>query len=148
MEILVVAPHGSVDVAALGTLPEGARLTAVSWQGEGESSGVEVVGVPPRTGPMASLRARLLRIAAANLILRSLLRLSGFDEGRWFWTAAAKTAAAAQAAQAADVIIAADRDAVYTAWRWGHAARRAGRATAAVHGYPAGRAAIAAAGER
>jgi len=145
MDILVVAPHGNLDPSALGELTGAARLTAVCWDSQAPTTTtMTVLAVPARNGVAARLRERFLSSPASrNPIARSALRLTSFDEGRWFWLAASHADAVSASARTARVIVAADRDAVYAAWRWAREARRAGHDVAAVYGYPAARAAIA-----
>ncbi|MFD1492962.1 hypothetical protein ACFSAT_09575 [Microbacterium wangchenii] len=73
---------------------------------------------------------------------RILIRLTPLDAGATFWRATRSTPAARGAIRTADVLVAAERDAGYAAWRWARAARRAGRDLPTVYGYPAARAAV------
>lgn len=143
MEVVVIAPHGRVDLTALGDVPDRAHVSVVCWEGAAaDVVGLEVVGVPAPRGIAAFVRSRLERFAALHVVLRSLFRLSGFDEGRWFWRAASAAPQAAAAIAQSRIVIAADRDAVYTAWHWGRRIKASGRPIASVYGYTAGRAAL------
>lgn len=146
--ILIVAPSGGLDVASLGPLPTDAVLTVVSWEAAARAqSGVgTVIAVPPRRGRLAALRMRLR--APQGLIMRSLVRLSPFDEGVWFWSSASRDAAARSAVRTADLIVALNRDAVYAASRWQRRLRAKGVAVPAVLGYPAARLELAKVGGR
>lgn len=148
MEVLIVAPHRSIFTDSLGELADGTRVTAVGWGPDRVAEGVHFISVPKRRGILAGVRARVLRIAKQHTILQGLVRLSGFDEGVWFYRAVKRVPEASAAVQHADVIISSERDAIYTVWRWGRQRRRSGSPAAAVHGYPAGRAAIEQSRER
>jgi hypothetical protein len=132
MNIIVISPSGALDRAALGELPPDATVRLVTWAAHADD---DAVAVPARRSP---LRARVLTVAAKNVLGRSALRLSPWDEGAWFWRAARRDPGVVAAAQRADVIVAPERDAIRTAWEL---ARR-NTTAAAVFGYPAARAAI------
>lgn len=142
MEILIIAPNSALHVELLGRLDDGVHVAAVGWAKKEGIEGVRYITVPPPRGLTARLRSAILPLAMKNVITRSLLRLSGFDEGVWFFKAAQRVPDATAAARAAQVIISSERDAIYTAWRWGQERQRSSSPAAAVHGYPAGRAAI------
>ena len=138
-----MAPAGGLDVESLGDLPPGTTLAVVSWApaSRAQGAGENVIAVPPRRGVLAALRRRILSVPSGAV--RALVRLTPLDEGVWFWSAASRVAAADCAAAHADVIVALDRDAIYSAFRWQRGKRAMGRRVVSVLGYPAARIEIA-----
>jgi len=136
MHIVVLAPGAGYDQSSLGSLPETARVTVVAW--EGKRPDVDTVSLH-RPGGLA---ARVSKAAAKTMPGRVLVRLTPLDPGATFFRATRASAAAREAIRSADVLVAAERDAAYAAWRWAKAAARAEATLSAVYGYPAGRAAV------
>lgn len=126
MRITVLAPGGSADAVSLE-----------------EFGDVAVVGLEGAevTLPVRAPNARSQRIAAAlsrTFPTRALLRVLPWEPSTWFARAIAADPRARAALTEADVVVAADPDAVYAAWR---IARPSARVRSVVFGFPAARAA-------
>lgn len=139
MNIVVVAPHGVLDLSGLGPLPDTAEVCVVGWA-DAARTDAPTVAVERPDGVQGRARGSVVRRASGSVVGRTLLRLSTWDEGVWFWRAATAAADVRSAVGRADLLVAAERDGVYCAWRWARSARRADRCVAAVLGFPAGRA--------
>ena len=137
MHIVVLAPSAGFDEGSLPGLPDGARVTLIAGEQAVESHAETVV--LPRQGGLA---ARLRALASRSMPGRVLIRLTPLDAGATFWRATRSAPSARATIRTADVLVAAERDAAYAAWRWARAARQAGRDLPTVYGYPAARAAV------
>lgn len=134
MNLVILAPSSGYDPSNLPDLPKDARVTVVGWDGTGEGR----IGLRQSNG--VAKRVRLL--ASRTMPGRVLVRLTPLDSGATFWRATRRSKNARRVIRSADVLVAAERDAGYAAWRWTQAARRAGDELPTVFGYPAARAVI------
>lgn len=113
MKTIVLAPRGMQDA---DSLKAGAEVTVIGWDG----ADVHVEG-PARW----SLAAR--RILGDGFLARIPLRLIGADAGTQFARRVRADAVAWRALSEAELIVAADEDAVLAAWRAGRASPRSAR---------------------
>lgn len=137
MSIVVVAAGPAPIGTAIDQLGGALRAESVSAVVAGvteadiarfDESGVTVIALPALR-PLAI--ERMLRGTALG---RTLLRLTPADRGVRLARLVRKSSTAREALAAANVVVAAERDAVLTVWR---AARRAPASTTAVLGLPA-----------
>ncbi len=135
VEVLVVAPDGVAEIAGLGDLPPGSRVRVASW----ETAGGDIRVDAPSGGTLALWR-RARSIGRKNAVAGLLVRATPLDDGAVFWRHARRSRAVVDAARRADVIVAADRDGILSAWRLG---RLPGVGAASVLGFPAASAAVA-----
>lgn len=138
MTRIVVLSATGVGAAELSSLPADAEVTVVGRSGAVD--GARLVALPPARGFLARLDALALRTAPG----RAVRRLTWLDPGVVFWRASLRTPGARAALEAADLVVATDRDTRYAAWRWARARRRSGRPLVAVSGMLAARGHLAA----
>jgi hypothetical protein len=140
VKVLVLAPHGAVDVAFTEQLASD-EVQVVVWDAvPGEND--RRIPVPAPRGLGASLGRRLWRLCGSNAVGRTIYRLTPFDEGAVFWRALRSHPGIDRAAREADLIVAGERDAVFASWKLARRHRRS-RADTVVSGYPAALAALA-----
>lgn len=94
--------------------------------------------VPVDATELSSLPHKLVNALWRSAAGRTLVRISPFDQSRRFWRAVRRQPRAFDVVRDADVIVAADRDAIWAAW---HLAR-ATRGPAAVYGVTAAKFAL------
>ena len=137
MSLVIVAANSGPLITALSQLDELLRSQKITVIIAGvdepalhllHQAGLEVVALPA-VGVLPGERA-----LAQSTVGRTLLRLSPADRGVRLARSIRRSAAAAASISGAQVIVAADRDAVLATWR---AARRAPQSTTAVVGLPA-----------
>lgn len=118
MNIVLVAPSGGF-ASALARIPVGPddRVVLVTRDAPDADDG-DILVLKPAA---ASLTAAGQRMLGRSVLGRNLLRISPLDAGRRFWAAARKDLRFHQAARAADVLVALERDAILTAWSATHA---------------------------
>jgi len=129
MKIVVLSPSGRNISASVRTLPPDAQISVVTSAAVAHDE-FEIVRLAPPSAPLRAVDAWLLRTPVG----RAMRRLSPVDPGSVFERSTRSSSAAAAALVGADLIVAAERDAVYAAWRW---ARRT--SAQAVVGFPAAR---------
>jgi len=139
MNIVVLAPSGRHSAEVLPGLTAADRVTVVCWQ----SSRAPQAGDEWMKLPQSPRSERLVAVLSRTLVGRMLVRLLPLDSGVRFWRASAATAEVARRISEADMIIAAERDGGFAAWKWLQHAERAGSMPVAVRGYAAARARIA-----
>lgn len=138
MQILVFAPSGRHSPDALPELADADRVTVVCWEtpdAEGRDDRVTL-----RQAPWA---ARLVAALSRSLAGRMLVRVLPLDSGARFWRASVGVPEVRRRVGEADLIIAAERDGGFAAWKWLQHAERAGSKPVVVRGYAAARARIA-----
>lgn len=104
-------------------------MSSIVWAGAGE-------GTVRLTRP-SGLGARLAARCARSFVARELVRLTPADPAVALWKATCATVPVQALMADADLIVAAERDASYAAWRWNRLLARRGRDVAAVYGFPA-----------
>ena len=138
MQILILAPSGRHSPDALPALADTDRVTVVCWHtpdAEGRDDRVTL-----RQSPSS---ARLVAALSRSLAGRMLVRVLPLDNGARFWRASVRVPEVRRRVVEADLIIAAERDGGFAAWKWLQHAERAGSTPVAVRGYAAARARIA-----
>jgi hypothetical protein len=138
MNIVVLAPSGRHSAEDLPGLTDEDSVTVVCWSGP----------AVPETDGWVTLRqshrsARLVAALSRTLPGRMLVRVLPLDGGVRFWRASASAAEVERRIGDADMIIAAERDAGFAAWKWLQRGERGGSTTVAVRGYAAARTRIA-----
>lgn len=134
MRIVVIAPSATGvadDIAALASRAQIAVLSEVQVNGEIDAETV----ILPRGGPSARFSDFLSRTTAG----RALRRVGPWDPGAMFARRAKRSEAARKVLDSADLIVAAERDACFTAWTWSRLLQRRGVTVAAVQGFAAAR---------
>lgn len=91
--------------------------------------------------PIPSWVERILTFARRTALGRNAVRLTPLDPSRRLWRAARRDARLAELVRSADVVVAVDRDAIFTVWKMTRS-RRYGTAWAAVYGASAARFAL------
>jgi G:T-mismatch repair DNA endonuclease (very short patch repair protein) len=137
MHIVVLAPSGQYSADALPALTQADQVTVVCWESRRPTDAADWVTVreSARSAWMVSMLSRSL---AGRMVVRAL----PLDTGVRFWRASSMVPRVAQTVGEADMIIAAERDAGFAAWKWLQHSLRAGSAPMAVRGYAAARARI------
>lgn len=123
MRIVVVSPSGAA-LTGLGQLHQ--PITSfVTWSDthvspqDDPDDDIAILRIErPRPGRLAERVTPRLKGSAAG---RNLLRLTPWDPGRSFARRAAHDQALRDALAGADLVIAAERDAILTVWRFGRA---------------------------
>ncbi len=141
MNVVFVSPAGSVlsNLNESGLDPHtGKSAVVLTWNDVAvEDTRVRVIAVGRAPG---KARRRLMSVLAKTAVGRNALRLSPLDGGRRMWRAIRRDPLATAALANADLIVAAERDAILSVWT---AVRSVARPEcAAVYGMPAGRAII------
>ncbi|MCK2036324.1 hypothetical protein KZC51_09255 [Microbacterium sp. SSW1-49] len=124
MKVVVLAPRGATAVDAIRATGD---VETIGWA----PSGSDVV--VRRPAPWA---AGLQRRLGSGIPVRILLRFLGADDATQFARAVASDPSAQRVLASADLVVAAEEDATYAAWR---AARSSSRPRA-VYGFAAARA--------
>ncbi|GAA1777117.1 hypothetical protein [Agromyces lapidis] len=137
MDIVVLAPSGRYSADALPGLAETDRVTVVSWVGAPAVEADEVLEL--RQSPRS---ARVVAVLSRSLAGRMLVRVLPLDGGARFWRASVAAGEVARRIGEADLIIAAERDGGFAAWKWMRNTSRTGAPPAVVRGYAAARARI------
>lgn len=125
--IVVLAPHGSPDADRIRREHE---AVVIGWIGDATR-----ITVPEPSRWSTQIR----RILGRSFCAQVLLRLLAVDEASQFSRAVFRTTRVRQLLEEADLVIAVDAEATFTAWR----AWRRWRIARVVSGYSAGREAIA-----
>lgn len=117
MKIVFIAPSGGF-ASGLARLPlrSADHITFVTRDAPDTEEG-EVLILKPTA---AAVTAAAQRVLGRSVLGRNLLRVSPFDAGRRFWAAARRDESFRAVAEAADVIVALERDAILTAWSATH----------------------------
>ncbi len=132
--VAVVSHPGTVD--ALADLAEEHDLAIVGPRPA--RTGVMQVTHPVDLGTRSPLSAAIVRVAWRSAAGRNLIRTSPLDQSRRLWRATRSDRAVRELITGADVVVAADRDAVFTVWKMTRS-RRFGQGWAAVFGASAAR---------
>jgi hypothetical protein len=123
MNIVVVSPSGAAageaEELAMGS---GDTVHFVCWgtpRTSAMSDAVRIVAVPRPDRGTAVMR--LLGTLGRSAPGRNLIRLTPLDTGRDFAKRAARVAEVRQVLRRADIVVAAERDAIIAVWRGGRA---------------------------
>ncbi len=133
---VVILATGPVPRDALGEQAQGLRVRSILFR-SGRASDDDHV-VQGGSGVMLHLGDRIAGVLDGNSVLRMCRRISPLDPGVRFWRALRRDAVAADMVEDADLLIAADRDAIFACW---NLARQTGHP--AVSGLAAGKRSIA-----
>jgi len=137
MRVVIFSPTDSYAPESLPTLSESDAVTVVTWKGTTMTDAPNRIAVP-----QSAWSARLVAMAAGNVLARTLVRATPLDVGARFWRATRSDDRVRDAVRHADLIVAPERDGGYAAWSWRRLAARKGREIDAVSGYPAARTSI------
>lgn len=107
-------------------------LTVIGPASDTDDASDVVVTLPRTIAWVERLKALAWRSAAG----RNLVRVSPVDRSRLLWRAVRNDPRVLERIRAADVVVAADRDALLTVWKMTRA-KRYGSSWAAVYGVPA-----------
>jgi hypothetical protein len=117
MNIVVVNPSGASLSSAQQLSDQNVLL--VTWQGTAlpDDAGVRTLSIPrPQRGAFGT---RLTSRLSGSALGRNALRLTPLDTGRAFARSAGRDTSFRSAIAQADMVIAAERDAILTVWRIG-----------------------------
>jgi hypothetical protein len=116
MNIVVVNPSGASLSSAQQLSDQNVLL--ITWEGTSlQDAGLQTLGIPrPQRGALATRVASRLNGSALG---RNALRLTPLDNGRAFARSAGRDKSFRSAIAQADMVIAAERDAILTVWRIG-----------------------------
>lgn len=104
--------------------------------------GPDAPGFPVDLPRRSRLSERLRSLAWRTAWGRNLFRVSPFDDSRRFWRAIGKNPYVAGIVRDAQVVVAGDRDAIFSVWQMTKKPRRFGRTWSAVYGVSAARFAL------
>ncbi|MBM7504159.1 hypothetical protein ACFPER_11775 [Agromyces aurantiacus] len=133
--VIVLSPNGLYDEQSIPGLRRGDSVQVITFERVAQTESIVL------TRPMGFVD-RLARRVSRSGLGRELLRLTALDAGVRFHRAARQDERVARALDEAQLVVAPERDGALAAWHASRAARRRGRATTTVFGYPAARAAL------
>ncbi|WP_243224847.1 hypothetical protein [Microbacterium sp. CIAB417] len=127
MSTVAVLVSRSGSAAAIGDL-DAEEITVI---------GPDAAAYPVELRPLPLWIDRLRTLAWRTVLGRNLVRLSPFDDSRRLWNALRRDASIAAVVRDADVVVAGDRDAVFSVWQMSRKSRTFGGGWAAVYGFAA-----------
>ncbi|WP_426183984.1 hypothetical protein [Microbacterium sp. TWP3-1-2b2] len=132
MSIVVILISRPGTAAAIGDL----HADTITVIGPG------AVGVDVALRPLPRSIDRLRALAWRSPLGRNLVRISPFDVSRRLWRALRRNTSIAALVHDADVVVAGDRDAVFSVWRMARKPQAFGYGWTAVYGFAAARFAL------
>ncbi len=133
--VAVVSRASAAD--AVGDLGEGVDVIVVGPTSAEPSAVDHRIAMPPR----GRLSGRIVELAWRSAVGRNAIRVTPLDDSRRLWRAARKDRELRELIRSADVVLAADRDAIFTVWKMTRS-RSYGAGWSAVFGAAAARFAL------
>jgi hypothetical protein len=114
MSRIVAVVSRASTIAALSGLAVDNEVIVVGPSGDAEAARIDhALDITPR-GPLS---ARIVALAWRSAPGRNLLRISPLDTSRRLWRTARRDQQLRSLVRSADVVVAADRDAIFTVWK-------------------------------